>query len=408
VVAAGAGSLAWSVVKPGVADWMARWTTGAADVERVAAWDPANPAVQTRLGRTLQESDDPADLGRARALFEAALRRWPSHGFAWFHLAAALERQGDRERARRALDTALRLDPHNVALRWEAATLLLQRGDRTAVTEHLRYVVAVDHGQRHVAFQLLRHLAGSDASVGELLPGDADALVAIVRAAIRQEDPALAQAAWERRARLGPPLPEDLNRSYLKLLVESGEGEAAARAWARVAPNADAAEGAIGVWNGSFEGDPLVGWGLGWRVVRVWGAQVHVDRSVAAHGSQSLRLSFNGFPNLEFRGVYQTVPVRPGRQYRLAAQVRATEFTTRSGLKLQVIVPGEERVIAETGAVSGTTPGWVPVSARVTIPPDVTLVKIVICREKATEPEGNLGGKVWVDDVVLAPSREAA
>jgi hypothetical protein len=106
--------------------------------------------------------------------------------------------------------------------------------------------------------------------------------------------------------------------------------------------------------------------------------------------------------------VFQTVPVRPGRHYRLAAQLRAVDFTTRSGLKLQVLVPGEERVIAETGAVSGTTPGWVLVSARVTIPPDVTLVKIVICREKATEPEGNLGGKVWVDDVVLVPSREAA
>ncbi len=402
-----AGTLAWSVIKPGLAEWVGRSATDRADVEWMVAWDPANPAVQTRLGRTLKESANPEDLARARAHLEAALRLWPSHGFAWLHLADVLDRMGERDRAQRALDMALRLDVHNVALRWEAATLLLQRGDLRGATEHLRYVVAIDPGQRHVAFQLLRHLAGPYASVDELLPADPDALTAIVRAAVREEDPALAQAAWERRVRLSPPLPLDLNKGYLKLLVEQGDGEAAARAWSLVAPSGEAGN-ANGVWNGSFEGDPLIGWGLGWRLVRVWGAQVQVDRTMAVHGSQSLRLSFNSFPNLEFRGVYQTVPVRPGRQYRLEAQVRATDFTTRSGLKLQVIVPGDETVIAETGAVSGTTSGWVPLSSRVNVPAGVTLVRIVICREKATEPEGNLGGKVWVDHVLLVPLREAA
>lgn len=407
MVVLAAGALAWSVVKPGVADWVGRGATDTVGVEWIARWDPSNPAVQTRLGRTLKESANREDLARAQEHLEAALRSWPSHGFAWLYLAEVLDRAGDRERARRALDTALRLDAHNVALRWEAATLLLQWGDRRAATEHLRYVLAVDPGQRQLAFQLLRHLAGPEAAVDQLLPAEADALTNILQAALREEDAALAQAAWERRARLSPPLHPDLHKSYLNLLIRHGDGEAAARAWSLVAPSAESRDAANGVWNGSFEGDPLVGWGLGWRLAKVWGAQINIDRLIAAHGSQSLRLSFNTFPNLEFRGVYQTVPVQPGRRYRLEAQVRATDFTTRSGLKLQVIVPGDDTVIAETGTVSGTTSGWVPLSARVAVPSGVSLVKIVVSRDKATAPEGNLGGKVWVDHVSLVPLREA-
>jgi tetratricopeptide (TPR) repeat protein len=407
-VMAAAGTLAWSVIKPGLAEWIWRGAIEAADLERVAAWDPSNPAVQTRLGRMLKESADPEDLARARAHLEAALRQWPSHGFAWLHLADALYREGDRDRAQQALDRALRLDAHNVTLRWEAATLLLQRGDPKTAAEHLRYVVAIDPQQRRVAFQLLRRLAGPVAPMDELLPTDTDALTAIVRAAIREADPALARAAWERRARLSPALPLDVTKGYLKLLIDHGEGEPAARAWSLVAPDGKAGDAANGVWNGSFEGDPLIGWGLGWRLVKVWGAQVQVDRTTAAHGIQSLRLSFNSFPNLRFRGVFQTVPVRPGGRYRLEAQVRATDFTTRSGLKLQAVAPDNETVIAETGMVSGTTSGWVPISARVNVPADVSLVTIVICREPAAEPEGNLGGRVWVDNVVLVPVREAA
>jgi hypothetical protein len=175
----------------------------------------------------------------------------------------------------------------------------------------------------------------------------------------------------------------------------------ARRVWQTLAPP-DGQAGGNRVWNGGFETERLLGWGLDWRVRRAWGVEVTLDRFAAAKGSRSLRLAFNSFPTLDFAGVSQIIPVEPGRQYRLRAQARATDFVTRSGLKLQVILPGvAEQLLAETAAIAGTTAGWVPLEARVSVPPGVSLVHLRVRREPTPVPEGNLGGKVWLDEVRL-------
>jgi hypothetical protein len=138
-------------------------------------------------------------------------------------------------------------------------------------------------------------------------------------------------------------------------------------------------------------------------VRRVWGVEATIDHFIAARGRQSLRLSFNSFPTLDFAGVSQAVAVEPGREYALRALTKALDFNTRSGLKLQVVTPDGERVLGETDTVSGTTSDWVSLEARVHIPAGLSLARLRFRREKAPGPEGNLGGKVWVDEVSLVP-----
>ena len=157
------------------------------------------------------------------------------------------------------------------------------------------------------------------------------------------------------------------------------------------------------IWNGGFEADSLLGWGFDWQVRRVWGVEVTLDRFVAARGRHSLRLVFNSFPTLDFAGVGQPVAVEPGHEYALRALGKALEFNTRSGLKLQVVTLDGDRVLAETRTVAGTTTDWVPLETRVRIPADLSLVRVRLRREKAPGPEGNLGGKVWIDEVSLTP-----
>jgi len=154
------------------------------------------------------------------------------------------------------------------------------------------------------------------------------------------------------------------------------------------------------VWNGGFENERLLGWGLDWHVSQTWGVDVSLDRFVAARGRHSLRLTFNSFPTLNFTGVWQLVGVDPGREYRLRALARASAFSTRSGLKLQVVRPKGDEVLAETPAVAGTT-NWMALETTVRIPADTSLVMLRLRREPAPVPEGNLGGKVWLDEVTL-------
>jgi hypothetical protein len=316
-------------------------------------------------------------------------------------LALLFDRQGDRDRARDALDAALRADPHNVAIRWQAALLAFQWGDRERALEHFRYVLAVDPSQQDAAFQLARILLRPGDDPGDLLPQEPQGLMNVLAAAIRHRDFALAEAAWTRRASLAPPLPQDVGRQYLNLLLEEGQGGTARRVWTTLAPGGQAAQNGNAVWNGGFEADRISGWGLDWRVQRAWGVEVALDRFVAARGHGSLRLTFNSFPTLDFAGVSQLVAVEPGRDYQLRAQAKALDFVTRSGLKLQVVRPRTGQVLAESNAIAATTAWWVPLEATVRIPADTSLVLLRLRREPASLPEGNLGGKVWLDEVRL-------
>jgi len=393
--------MAAMIFKPAVADYLARRATSVAQLERAIAWDPDNPSLQMRAGDAYETMPRGADVEKARYHFESALRLRPSDALVWLRLALLADRQNDIDRAHQMLDTALRLDPHNVTLRWEAGLLAFRWGERERALDHLRYVLAVDPSQREAAFQLARVLLEPGEDPASLLPQEPDGLTNVLFAAIDHSDVPLAKVAWARRVALRPVMPEPIGRSYLNLLLKEGDGAAARRAWLTLVPDGNPASQGSAVWNGGFEADRLLGWGFDWRVQRVWGVEVSIDRFVAAKGSRSLRLTFNSFPTLDFAGVSQLVAVEPGREYRLRALAKALDFTTRSGLKLQVVLPKDEKVLAETKTIAETTADWVPLETRVRIPAETSLVLVRVRRAPSPAPEGNLGGKVWVDEVSL-------
>jgi hypothetical protein len=135
---------------------------------------------------------------------------------------------------------------------------------------------------------------------------------------------------------------------------------------------------------------------------------VRLDQFAAAGGQQSLRLAFNSFPTLDFAGVSQRIAVEAGSVYHLRALAKAQDFTTQSGVKLQVVSPDGEQVLGETPGIVGTTADWVRLEAEVQVPDDISLVLLRVRRERAPGPEGNLGGKVWLDEISLTPAGGAS
>src|SRR2546422_9696790 len=119
-----AGWLAVQPARPAIA-----WYDGRGDkipgLERAIAWDPQNADLHIRLGHAYADRV-PADIDRARAQYAEAIRLRPTDAYPRLLQALLSEKQGDRAAARSASDGAVRLDPPNGALRWEAA--LLARG----------------------------------------------------------------------------------------------------------------------------------------------------------------------------------------------------------------------------------------------------------------------------------------
>jgi tetratricopeptide (TPR) repeat protein len=400
------GTTAWMatvILRPAIADWLASGAVDSVALARAVAWQPGHPDWHLRLARVYDRAGDVAATNQAGHLLATALRQRPTSSATWLQLALFAERQGNRERARFALHTALGLNPHDVNLRWEAALLALRWDERDAALEQLRYLLAVDVAHANAVFQVATAILDPDVPPTTLLPSEATPLEALLLLAIRHRDLPLATAAWERRAVLEPTLLLNQQRQYVEFLLQAGEAARARQVWRQIVPEGGAGHPSSLVWNGGFEMERLRGWGFDWQVRHIWGVQVYLDRAVAASGRQSLRLTFNSFPTLDFTGVSQFVAVEPGGEYQLRALAKAFEFTTHSGLKLQIATHDGEQILAETPTIAGSTADWMPLETRLQVPTDSSLVMVRLRREKAPRPEGNLGGKVWLDDITLTP-----
>jgi tetratricopeptide (TPR) repeat protein len=403
VIVAVSAWMAQAILDPALATYLAGAASSVAELERAVAWSAADPELRLRLARAYEGRLDADDASRARQQVEMALRLQPTSGPGWLQLAQLADRQGERERARQALNMSLQLDPHNVKLRWEAALLTLRWDEADAALEHLRYVLGVDPAQVDAAFQLASSMLAPGIEPASLLPSEPEPLLVIIRLAMRDADLSLAHAAWQRLVERTPMIPLEPQRAYLEFLLQEGDAAGARQLWSQLVAVGASDNVNNLMWNGGFERERLRGWGFDWKVRHAWGVELSLDRFAAASGRQSLRLSFNSFPTLDFSGVNQFVVVQPGAEYRLQASAKALEFITQSGVKLQVVTRDGEEVLSETPAIAGTTADWVPIEALVQVPSDTDLVIVRVRRERAPGPEGNLGGKVWLDDITLTP-----
>ena len=152
---------------------------------RAAQLAPAHPAVLNELGLRMMER---GEASQARELFERAALADPRHPALWSNLASSLHTLGLTEQQMAALERALALEPRH-------APALLQKG---ALLE--------DRGDSHSAARIYRAaLATVPADV--TLPTAIHVALEHARAAVRQDDAALAGAIEERvaaiRARRG-------------------------------------------------------------------------------------------------------------------------------------------------------------------------------------------------------------
>ena len=113
-------------------------------------------------------------------------------------------------------------------------------------------------------------------------------------------------------------------------------------------------------------------------------------------------IAFTGKGNLAYQGLLQWVKVTPGVAYQARVYMKTAGITTDSGPRLQVFdTLNPHGLNAFSDQLVGTNTGWSLLS--VDFKPQVPYVTVCITRVPSQKLDNNIAGKVWVDDVSVAP-----
>jgi hypothetical protein len=390
--------------------YMVSRTISMSNLELASKLDPDNSEYHWRLGRMYQYGLTTADPERAVAEIEQAIRLSPFNAQAWLDLGAAEEFQGRVADAEACLQRADYLAPNLPGFQWAIGNFFLLHGNVTEAFRHFRVVLAGDDRYDSVIFSTAWKASGEgDKILAQLIPPKIGTELNYLDFLLSTRRNAEAAAVWARIASSGEAFPAGRLAGYIDSLIGARQAARAYDVWNTLRrkgliPATEEETPQNLVINGDFEENPL-NMGFDWRVAPVNGVYVGIDRTTFHSGGHSLRIEFPGNQNLDYHNVYEYVRVVPGRSYRLHAFLKAEGITTDSGPRLEVRDAYDRRRLdTYSEMLLGTTEGWSSLGVAFTAPAGTDLVAVGIARVPSEKIDSQIAGKVWVDDVTLAPA----
>jgi hypothetical protein len=373
-----------------------------AGMVRAIALDFGNAENHSRLGRYyFYAVQDPV---RAAEEYRLSTHLNSYDADHWLDLVSAYEVLDQRAEQDEAIAAAYRNGPYTPDVLWSICNLYLVRGDLSDALPLLRRVLEIwagaDWGRMNSALNTgWRATHNVSLLLQSALPARPDVHAAFLLMLVTNGAPDSADAVWRRIVQLGQPVDPHLTFSYFDTLLQQGRAADAKHAWSALRklnrnPEENLADEELMV-NGGFE-EPVVNGGLDWRIHPPPGVSVSADSTQFHGGALSLRITCDGEPFAD-AGVYQYVPVEPGKKYRFDGYIRTEDVLTRSGLRFFVkdTQDGTRYVLSDD--VTGTT-YWRVGTGSFTTGPSTHLLMVRLIREPAT---GRIKGTFWVDDISL-------
>ncbi|HEV2386500.1 MAG TPA: carbohydrate binding domain-containing protein [Candidatus Acidoferrales bacterium] len=375
---------------------------------RAASLEPGDAATWRRLALNENLWLDTGGVRQAVRYLERAAQIDPHSGELWTEVAAAREREGDPAGAREAYERAQIDYPISAEVAWRYGSFLLYQGNFSAGYAEIKRALVVDPSLTASAVsECWQANPNSTPILNDVLPAAADDYSTARDFFLARNllDPAL--AVWNRQLHLSLPVKMPEAIPLVDALIDSDRLGEAQRTWAQAlqAANWQRAEGRGPslVFNGGFE-RAIANGGFDWREISASGASYAVDGQIAHSGSHSLRIELGGTANLDFRNVFQFVPVGPRTRYQFSAFLRTSGVSTDQGVRFELFDPRHpSEVSILTPNVTGTNP-WSPVRAEFTTGQDTDLLEIALRRVPSWKFDNKIRGTIWIDDVALAPA----
>ncbi len=368
--------------------------------------NPSNPDPFYKLSLLYQWDLQNIDLREALKYLKEAIQRNPLEQQYYLHLAKLLNRSGEEKASEHALEKAILLFPTGFEGRWVTANLLLQQGKIEKAIPHFSYILKNYPNQSGLVYEVLfKGIKDRDQILEKVVPRDRLSMHQYLTYLYEIGEKESAKKAWEKKYSYGIQSDRQSTLRHIEFLIAHGEIHAAYQVWKERLKEEGLSFPGDGnlITNGGFEKREILGGGFDWKIHKVSGAEVSFDPSTAFEGKNSLRIVFDGKENVDFHHVYQVVPVKPGREYRLRAYLKTKGITTKSGIKIEVSGIGFGFQISSEPLIGDNEWREMVLSFRTPAHSQGALVRVR--REKTDKFDRYISGTVWIDDVSLKETR---
>jgi Carbohydrate binding domain len=361
-------------------------------IEKAISLTPDNPDNYLLLA-TYLNLDFTEDTAPILSLYKKALELVPFNYNYWFSLSEFLKDKGYDDRAVYALRIATNMAPGIVSLRWNAGLLALELNRRDMVISNFRKVISSDPARRKLAFAALSQYMSDADDIFDTIPEEF--LPSYLAFLMNTNKLYESKVVFDKLKSQGD-VPDSLFLDYVNFTIDKRDILFAKELWSGRYGNWN------GLWNGSFEDEPL-NRGFDWRLDKhAAGAEILRVKS-GYDGSYSMEVKFDGTENLDFGHVEQIIPVEPNHGYSLSSYMKTEGITTKNGIQWEMYCLGTYGPASRSEPLIGTQ-NWKLVTLSFTTPSDCHAVELRLRRYKSDKLDRFISGKVWVDKVVLKES----
>lgn len=338
------------------------------------------------LGQYYDNHDFTAPRSEVFNCYRKALELNPLNYSYWFYLAEFFSREGERDKAMFALKQATGLSPGVVALRWGAGMLASKLGDREAILDNLRAVIASDPQRRERAFIVLWQSLRNGDDILNMVPDQA--VPDYINFLLNTKRITEAHKAWTMHKGL---VNSSIYMRMISSLIYGDEIELAKSAWTDRMGDWNGF-----VWNGDFE-EKIESDGFDWMIIDKPGIDIARVKDGAGH---TVKIEFDGKEDYAFDHFRQVVPVKENTQYRFSSDIKTADITTRNGVYWETFCLHKKGMYETSVSTYGTT-GWHSAWFSFTTPAGCDSIILKLKRDKSDIYDRPFSGTIWIDNVVL-------
>ena len=365
------------------------------------SYDGRNATYHYLLGRFYHYQSENPDLNNAISYYRESVRLCPLQGGCWLDLSKAYQITGRIKDAENAMERALRLNPKNPAVMWEAGVFYLINGNVDSAVTTLREVVLLKPEKQEEVYDMLWKLPlDSQYILKKFLPHSYPYYKRYLFYLISAERVKESNDLWKMMKEVTEE--DEVFLKYTDFLISKHSYDEAETIWKdfigkRVTGKIEDQPSLL--WNGSFEFKMLNG-GFDWKIGEAEGVSIFLDNDTHIRGGRSLGFTFDGKHNPGITVASQMVRVIPKAKYLLRGYVKTDSLTTTNGVFFSVEGHNCKGMYKKSDVITGNN-FWREVAVEFETPPDCSALSVNIRREKSDKLDNKIGGTAWVDGISL-------